>query len=143
VLNRDLWEPFLDLFASLTGRVAWEKVGGHVSIPGNERADTIATTFAAQERIALYVGDRAKYSVDLDTVAADTESTAKRSDARTQAKAKAYSYVSLMGSEIQIHKTWESCKTRVDGRKGVRYKKAISEAHEAQILQEFASHIAR
>lgn len=141
VLNRDLWEPFFEFYEPIAARVRWEKVGGHISIPGNERADTIATTFAAGEKPALYAGARAAYGIDLDTVVHDDEAKQKRSDSKAHAKAKAYSYVSLVGNEISIHKTWDSCKTRVEGQRGAKYRKATSEADEAAIIEEFSKHI--
>jgi ribonuclease HI len=141
VLNRDLWEPFFTLLGGVKGRVTWEKVGGHVSIPGNERADTIATSFAAGAEVALYNGSRAAYDIDLESTVANADETSTRAKDRTHAKAKAYSYVSLVGNEIRIHKTWDSCKEHVEGQKNAKYRKAVSEEDEARILGEFASYI--
>ncbi len=141
VLNRDVWEPFLVLTEQYTRRIVWEKVGGHVSIPGNERADEIATSCALKEPIELYNGSRESYPVNLEMVAFNEIEKQKRTDTRTRAKTKAYSYISLVGSEIKIHKTWEECRQRVEGKKNAKYRKSISEQDEATVLQEFASHV--
>ena len=42
VLNRDLWEPLLDVIDAVSGKISWHNVGGHIGIPGNERVDEIA-----------------------------------------------------------------------------------------------------
>jgi len=138
VSNRDLWEPFLAVYKSISRRVIWENVGGHINIPGNERADTIATSFALGGGVTLYQGPRTQYSVDLDTLAHDTGLQKKKSESRAHAKAKAYSYVSAVGGVVQVHATWDACKKRTEGKKA-RYKKSVSADDEARIMQEFSS----
>src|SRR5262245_27264758 len=44
VLNRDLWEQIIDLAGDL--EIEWKVIAGHAGIPGNERCDEIATSFA-------------------------------------------------------------------------------------------------
>jgi ribonuclease HI len=61
VLNRDLWEALLA--ASEGKTVTYEYVRGHVGIAGNERADTIATTFADNVAMELYQGDKENYPI--------------------------------------------------------------------------------
>jgi ribonuclease HI len=55
VLNRDLWEALLA--ASEGQKVTYEYVRGHTGVAGNERADTIATTFADNVPTDLYSGE--------------------------------------------------------------------------------------
>ena len=143
VLNRDVWEPFLTMLGQYARRVTWEKVGGHISIPGNERADEIATSYALKESVGLYNGPRSAYAIDLNMVAFDEEEKQKRTENKTRAKTKAYSYISVVGSEIKIHKTWDECKARVEGQKGAKYRKSVSAEDEANILQEFAGYITK
>ena len=63
VLNRGLWEQ-LDALASARGprSLAWHYVRGHVGIPGNERVDEIADSFAVQKPVALYAGPLVRLS---------------------------------------------------------------------------------
>src|SRR6185436_15681243 len=48
VQNQDLWITLLDLVHERdeTEPIAWQKLKGHSGLPGNERADKIATSFA-------------------------------------------------------------------------------------------------
>jgi ribonuclease HI len=61
VLNKDLWEALLE--ASNELQVTYEYVRGHMGIVGNERADTIATTFADSLPINLYNGSKDEYPI--------------------------------------------------------------------------------
>lgn len=65
VLNRDLWERLLHEEARLKQNdvsVTWKYVRGHAGIPGNERADTIATACADNaSHLQLYRGLREEY----------------------------------------------------------------------------------
>jgi ribonuclease HI len=45
VANQDLWEELVSL-VSRRRNVTWEKVKGHSGIPGNEKADELATKAA-------------------------------------------------------------------------------------------------
>lgn len=138
VSNRDLWEPFLAILKPLSHRLVWENVGGHIDIPGNERADTIATLYALKKDVPLYVGPRAAYTVDLETVAHDATKKKEKSDSRTRSKTKAYSYLSAIDGVVEIHKTWDECKKRVEGKKA-RYKKSVSAEDETNIIKEFST----
>jgi len=129
VLNRDLWERLVD--AILHKTISWKIVKGHSGVAGNERCDVIATGFADENPPVLYNGSRERYGVDITSV------TSKKSFAsKTKNKAKAYSYVSLVDSEIKVHKTWEECKARVHG-VAARFKKSVSPADEEEIIKEF------
>ena len=63
VLNRELWE---ELAAVSQGKkITWQYVAGHAGIPGNERCDEIATSFADGEKIELFSGNINSYQVKI------------------------------------------------------------------------------
>ncbi len=129
VVNKDLWEKMIEV--TTHKNINWQLIKGHVGHEGNERCDVIATSFADNSPVVLYSGSKERYGVDLkidETV----------SDKKGKSKSKAYSYVSMVDDEIQIHKTWEECKARIHGVSNARYKKSISPADEEQIIKEFA-----
>lgn len=64
VLNQDLWQKLLSQTKDRV--IHWEYVAGHTGVPLNERADTIATSFAdslesSGSRPSLYDGPKDKY----------------------------------------------------------------------------------
>jgi len=59
VLNQDLWQELLDVSSNLD--IRWEYVAGHTGDHGNERADTIATSFADSMDPDLYDGPKSEY----------------------------------------------------------------------------------
>jgi ribonuclease HI len=64
VLNQELWQELLkqkEMIVSKGGSVTFEYVQAHVGITLNERADTIATSFADKEPIELFNGKRSSY----------------------------------------------------------------------------------
>lgn len=130
VLNKDLWERL----ARVNGKhVQWQHVAGHAGIPGNERADTIATEMADGVGPHLYRGERAGYDIELDVV---VSASPKKSKSKSRAaKGKAHSYLSLVSGEAMRHGTWGECEARVRGVAGARYKKALSAADEEEILR--------
>lgn len=143
ILNRDLWEALAAAMAAVEARgvqIAWKLLGGHIGIPGNERCDEIATGFATGERVELFAGQRASYSVAIDNISSDAFLKKEKSSSRAHSRAAAYSYVSMVGGVIQTHKTWAECEKRVKGVPGgVRFKKATSAADEAAIIADFKS----
>jgi ribonuclease HI len=44
----------------------------------------------------------------------------------------------MVDNEIQVHKTWEECKARVNGKSGARYKKSTSPENEEEIIEDFS-----
>ena len=118
-------------------RVTWHVVPGHVGIPGNERADTIASLHALGKRPALYHGSADAYGFDITNVAYDVEKKDARSSARKRQSQKAHSYISLRDGKVMVHATWAECEARVKGRSGVRFKKSVSADDERTIINEF------
>lgn len=50
VLNQDLWKELISLVRAFKGELSWQKVKGHAGVEHNERADTIATTYASEQK---------------------------------------------------------------------------------------------
>lgn len=137
VEHRDLWEELLRLLHDREkfGRIIWNLVPGHAGIAGNERADAIATAFAAGERPELFSGSLADYAVDILHVAVDTRKLDLRKASKSRARAKAYSYLSLVNGRVMRHATWADCERRVKGKPGAKYKKTLSAEDERMILR--------
>ena len=50
VLNQDLWKELVLLTREIKTKIKWEKVKGHSGHVHNDRADEIATTYAAKQK---------------------------------------------------------------------------------------------
>ncbi len=137
VMNQDLWGALVDAAESCTHGIAWEYVGGHVGVAGNERVDTIASNFAEDKSVELYDGARAAYAIDITNLGHSDELKEAKASNRSRSKAKAYSYVSKVDGVVQTHATWGECEARVKG-KTARFKKATTAAEEAAIIEEFS-----
>jgi ribonuclease HI len=129
VLNRDLWERLDALSAACEhdGGVRWRLVPAHSGVPGNERADRIATAMADGEPFELYRGPLAGH--DLPDLLADGPVGAAGGSARPRRRggaAAAHCYLSLVGGQLRRHRTWSECEARVRGRPGARFRKALS-----------------
>jgi len=131
VANRDLWEEISRVMQGL--KVEWHGVAGHVGIPGNERVDEIASSFADNKDVDLYDGPRNEYTVDVTKNEGDTTASEKKQ----RSKMAAYSYLSLVNGELRRHKKWSECEACVSGLSGVKYRKAISQEDEAAIIEEW------
>ncbi len=138
VLNRGLWEQ-LDALASARGprSLTWHYVRGHVGIPGNERVDEIADSFAVQKPVALYAGALSGYPVPILDLPDDTTvpPRSKPASGASRSGGAAYSYLSVVDGKPIRHATWSECEGRVKGRSGARFKKATSAADEEVILR--------
>ena len=138
VLNRELWEQLAALVTA-RGRdaIAWHYVRGHTGIPGNERADEIANDFALKRRVDLYHGPLIRYPIAVLDLPDDTAVPTRpaTAPARSQAKAAAFSYLSVVDGTPMRHTSWAECERRVKGRSGAKFKKAMSAADEATILR--------
>ncbi len=140
VANRELWETLARVVADLqlSGcKIAWKYAQAHVGIPGNERADEIATMCADGEKVNFFNGARDAYEVDL--VSMEPTGEIKKSTVSPEAKArqkmKAYSYVSLIKGKIYKDSTWSECEKRVKGTSGVKFKKSVSADDELAIIK--------
>jgi ribonuclease HI len=135
VINKELWQELLPLLKQV--QIEWHKVPGHVGIIGNERADTIASDFAATGKYNLYSGSQKEYGFDLSDTSFDETKAKERSDARKRQTQKAFSYVSLLDGVVQTHKTWGECESRVKGKRGTRFKKSLDANNEKAIITDF------
>ena len=136
VLHKEIWQSLASLLKPL--EVTWHRVPGHVGLIGNERADTIASDFGAGKSVELYNGTKSDYGHQIENVDYDKEKAAARSEARKRSNQKAYSYVSVVDGVVQTHQTWVECEKRVKGKKGVRFKKALSSEEEQALIAEFS-----
>lgn len=121
VANVELWRELaeiLEKFASPT-RLNWTHVAGHSGIAGNERADQIASTFAAGEKPDLFRGEKKNY------LGGETSDPKKKFPI----------YLSLVAGKLARHETWVDCETRVKGASGAKFKKVSSSIEENQTLK--------
>jgi len=127
VLNKDLWIALLDVAESKT--ISWKHIDGHAGIPGNERADVIATEYADNKKPELFSGDASAYIHDLSETKASKSKPKKNRNTSS-----AYAYLSLVNGVFHRDSDWKSCEARVKKVKGnVRFKKALSAADEQNI----------
>lgn len=112
VENRALWEE-LD---SLSGpRVTYVKVPAHSGNRENERANDIAQNFSKHKPVDL----------------ADAPLSAARAE-RAELKPlhlpplRFPLYVVAHGAQLSFYRAWDDCRRRVEGRRGLRYKKCKS-----------------
>jgi|SRR3989344_2321 len=138
VLNKDLWEQLLHELQDLD--LEWTYLSGHTNIPGNVRADTIATAYADGKKIQLYSGSAENYSIDLTLTQPDEAAEKEKKRDRSHANAKSYSYVSMVDGIVEFHKTWPECEARVKGARGAKYKKALNALDETRIVNEWRVH---
>lgn len=138
VLNRDLWSDLLHYVLERTskekklGKIHWHYSRGHVGTPGNERCDEIAVAFSKNKYIDLYSGSILKYPIAVFDLPEDSSLPEMRPK---EEKKVAFSYLSYCNGEVRRHPDWPSCERLVKGRSGAKFKKAMSESEEAQILQ--------
>jgi ribonuclease HI len=133
VTNKDLWEKLISV--SKGKKIIWNQISGHSGIPGNERCDEIATSFADDEKVELFDGKVSDYKIDILNLKGDG---IKKISKKTNSKIPAYSYLSLVHGVFKRHKDWASCEKEVKGIKGnIKFKKAISEEDESEIKKEW------
>ncbi|MFT7507694.1 MAG: ribonuclease HI [Acidimicrobiales bacterium] len=135
VLNKELWQELLPLLKKV--QIEWNRVPGHVGIIGNERADTIASDFAANGTFDLYSGPKEEYGFDISDTSYDEEKAKARSAAKKRSAQKAYSYISKVDGVIETHKTWGECESRVKGKSGTKFKKSLDASNEKEIIKDF------
>ena len=164
VANQDLWHRLLEVLAQLAqlADLTWQHVPGHQGVPGNERADTIATAYATGVSETLYRGKPSLYSLDLSvftkqvtvskkplgkiavskTAAADLSlkiagklsPNAHAQNTLSSGSKKPMCYVSLVGGQVQTHDSWEACERVVKGVSGSRFQKVFSPGELAQVV---------
>jgi ribonuclease HI len=136
VLNSDLWQE-LDQVRSLFTNITYDHVRGHMGIFGNERCDTIATSFAKGENVQLYNGNLHDYDPRiLDSGKSVSSSEKKQKSDGAKKSGKAYSYVSVIAGKVQTHTTWEECHRRVNG-KNAKFKKVFSKDEEQELMKQW------
>jgi ribonuclease HI len=122
VKNQELWQKFLQIRTEVDFDIVFHKVKGHASIPGNERADDIATAFADDTSPVLYNGDRKAYAVSLNP----EPSYLKKSPL----------YLSFVGGKARQHESWPECQRWVAG-KQAKYRKVRTVAERDELLREW------
>lgn len=132
VANTDLWQKLFQINSQ--HEVKWHYVRGHSGIPGNERVDQIAVAFAKGAWIQLYRGPLLQYDVAIHDIPEDTKLPDPKPITRS-APARPYSYLSLIGNIPMRHSTWKECEQRVRGQSNAKFKKAMSQEDEKQILR--------
>lgn len=133
VSNRDLWEELARHVIRLKpAKIEWKYVRGHTGVPGNERCDAISVAFAKGKRIQLYQGPLLQYGIAIHDLPEDQPLPEMKS---YEKKPPAHSYLSIHGGTVMRHKTWAECERRVKGQSGAKFKKAMSERDEGEILK--------
>ncbi len=126
VLNKDLWQELLAVTSPK--EIEWKHVEGHVGIPGNERVDVIANSFARGNSPELFSGKAKDYKINLTNIQKTGDSENKKSNK------KAYSYISMVDGKIEKHKSWTDCESRVKGKKA-KFKKTFSKEEEEELIK--------
>lgn len=134
VANRDMWEE-LTRQAAKHKNIKWHYVRGHTGVAGNERCDVIAVSLTQGKRISLYSGPLSKYEVSIQDIPENTELPELK--AKAGPKQPAFSYLSVVNGEVVRHGNWAECERRVKGVSGARFKKAMTEADESEILAQW------
>lgn len=142
VSHKELWQQLIGLVRERESEapITWKAVPSHVGIVGNERVDTIASSYAKGEDVSLYRGTLSQYPhqvfpLPTDAFLADKKAE-KRSSSSTASSGKAYSYLSLVDDVLERHETWDACKARVHGKKA-QFRKALSPEHEQEICEQW------
>lgn len=140
VANRELWEELLRQVAGVKpATISWRYVRGHFGVPGNERCDQIAVSFATSNPERLYAGPRDGYFVDLselpDEDSLPEPKKAGGSSAISKAATGPVSYLSYHGGVVMRHGTWAECERRVKGQSNARFKKVKSPQEEKEVLR--------
>lgn len=135
VSNRDLWEDLLrEVMRLKPTPIEWLYVRGHTGVPGNERCDEIAVSFAKGRWVELFEGSLLKYPFAIF----DLPETGELPEMKPSDKKKsepAFSYLSYQGGIVHRHTTWAECERRVKGQSGAKFKKAKSAQDEPEILK--------
>lgn len=143
VLNQDIWKEIGAIVFRLKQKreIDWKKISGHTGHRGNERADVIATNAADQTQQILFIGSLSDYETMIGgSVFEGTDENLVAKKKSTGGKSgPAYSYVSLVGGLIAVHKTWPECEARVRGKHSVKFKKVFSADEETALIKEWTT----
>lgn len=135
IKNRELWQEVHKVL-STTGFVdiQWVRVSGHMGVPGNEAADSVATMFADKKKIDLAAGpvDPSRWA-ELSQVPNLEEIEAIRARKRAHTSGEGCWYISLIDGVVEDHQTWDECKKRTTGVYS-KYKKVCSEEEKVEVL---------
>lgn len=136
VANREHWQELDQLVRArgTEGKIQWKFSRGHIGTPGNERCDEIAVLFSKKKWVDLYRGPLLGYGIAIMDLPEDEGLPEMKPK---EAKAAAYSYLSLLGGSVGRHKDWASCERRVKGQSGAKFKKALSAEDEKKILADW------
>jgi ribonuclease HI len=139
VVNKDLWQDLIDVVKvrEEVGKITWKHIAGHSGVPGNERVDEIATAYTFKKDVELFNGKKEDYTVDVFSVTPNRVKKEIKDDKRARSKQKAFSYVSFVEGKIERHTTWAECEARIKGKKGVKFKKSLSQEDENNIVKEW------
>lgn len=134
VSNQSEWKQLLALVTALKpAGIHWHFVRGHIGVPGNERCDEIAVSISKGRHVDLYNGSLLNYSVAIHDIPEDTSLPEMKP--MGEKKPKAFSYLSVIGGVVMRHMDWSSCERRVKGQSGAKFKKALSQSDESEILK--------
>ena len=138
VANQDLWEELDEELARSARSVSWVHVRGHVGTPGNERADFIATEFAAKREPLLAKHAKPEASLSRETLRdlshQKTLPPSKKKSGRTGTP---LCYVSYLDGQFLTHETWAECEKRVKGKAGAKFKKVFDAAELTELKRQW------
>lgn len=144
VANAIYWKRLMALLAQRkenhaaeAAAVAWFYIRGHVGVPGNERVDAIAVAYSKGRDARLYTGPLHGYGVAVHDLPEDMSLPPEKPKEQREAAAKAYSYLSQVGSSVKRHASWAACERRVKGVSGARFKKTKNALDEAKVLEDW------
>jgi len=139
--NKELWQKVHTLAQDLADvPITYVHVPGHAGIPGNERADTIATAYAdIDDNFSPYRGSSSEYTdyALLIQPPREEELTVMRASKKEQKKkttGRPLGYLSYVEGSVYFDTTWNECKERVHGKKGVSFRKVMTESDIRDLL---------
>jgi ribonuclease HI len=133
IANLELWKKLLALTSKKD--IQWKYVKGHAGVPGNERADQLAVSYSQRTPLSLFRGHLKDYRFSILELPSQTEVPIRNQNAKNRNSSQAAaSYLSLINGILKKHSTWNECESWVKGKSGARFKKAMNEDEEKEIL---------
>lgn len=133
IANLELWQKLLRV--SSKREVHWNYVRGHSGVVGNERADEIAVAFSQRVKPSLFHGNLKNYPYSILDLPKDTNLPASALSFNQKTEIKPTSYLSLVSGVLKKHANWRDCEAWVKGKSGAKFKKAMNEREEREILK--------